>query len=80
MTSGTPVQTALAAARARVEVLTEGGRVGVEDLIFLADVEVRAEQARHQEIANLIAMLAAPAACPYPAKDVLTKLKELVKL
>jgi hypothetical protein len=79
MTIETPAQIALTAARAKVKALAETGR-GTDLLVPLAEVEVRAEQARQQEIANLIAMLSNPAACPYPARDVLDKLKELVKL
>lgn len=79
MTKETPVQVALATARAKVKRLIERG-VGTDLLVALADVEVRAEQARQQEIANLIALLANPAACPFPKQDVLDRIKELVTL
>lgn len=74
------VQAALNNARQRVEQSKARVGVGADTLIALADVEVRAEQARQQEIANLIAMLAAPAACPYPGNVVRDRIKELVNL
>lgn len=79
MTKETPAQIALVTARAKVKALIARG-AGTDLLIALADVEVRAEQARQQEIANLIAMLANPAACPFPARDVLDRIKELTNL
>lgn len=79
MTKETPAQVALVTARAKVKALIARG-VGTDLLIALADAEVRAEQARQQEMANLIAMLANPAACPFPARDVLDRIKELTNL
>lgn len=80
MAEETHAEVALDAARARVKRLNETNRVSPESLITLADVEVRAEQARQQELANLIALMATPAACPFPARDVLDRIKELVRL
>ena len=71
-------QTALATVRERVE--QYGSRLSSDTLVAFADAEVRAEQAKQQEIANLIAMLATPAACPFPSQDVLARIKELVNL
>lgn len=79
MTKETPAQATLKVARSRSKFLIERG-VGTDLLIALADVEVRAEQARQQELANLIALLANPAACPFPKQDVLDRIKELVTL
>lgn len=79
MTKETPAQVALATARAKVKALIARG-VGTDLLIALADVEVRAEQARQQELANMIAMMANPTACPYPAKVVLERIEELTNL
>lgn len=72
MTEKTHAEVALEAARSRSK--------STDLMIALADVEVRAEQARQQELANLIALLANPAACPFPARDVLDRIKELVRL
>ena len=79
MTKETPAQSALVTARAKVKALIARG-VGTDLLIALADVEVRAEQARQQEIANLIAMASNPVACPYPIRDVHDRVKELTNL
>jgi hypothetical protein len=79
MTEETPAQVALKVARSRSEDLIKRG-VGTDLLIALADVEVRAEQARQQELANLISLMANPPACPFPARDVLDRIKELVRL
>lgn len=79
MTKETPAQIALAKARVKVKAVIDRG-AGTDLLIALADVEVRAEQARQQEIANMIALLANPAACPFPKQDVLDRIKELVTL
>lgn len=70
-------QVALANAR---KIVSSVPHKRTETLIALADVEVRAEQARQQELANMIALLATPAACPFPAQDVRDRIKELVTL
>jgi hypothetical protein len=72
-------QAQLAVAAARVAVASAHTDRAVK-LVALADVEVRAEQVRQQELANMIAMLATPAACPYPRQDVLDRIKELTNL
>lgn len=48
--------------------------------VALADVEVRAEQAHQQELANMIAMASNPSACPFSSKFVLEKIKELSRI
>lgn len=79
MTKESPAQIALANARAKVKDLIETGR-GTDLLIPLAEVEVRAEQVRQQELANLIAMASNPSANPFPAQDVLARIKELTNI
>lgn len=79
MTKETPAQVTLAKARAKVKTLIERG-VGTDLLVSLADVEVRAEQARQQELANMIALASTPSACPFPKQDVLDRIKELTNL
>lgn len=78
MTKETPAQTALATLRKAVK--DRFSRLHVQDLAAAAEVEVRAEQVRQQELANMIAMLANPSACPYPKQDVLARIKELTNL
>jgi hypothetical protein len=77
MTQKNAAQEALTKARNSVN---GGPNRGVTQFLALADVEVRAEQAKQQEIANLIAMLATPAACPFPATVVHARIKELANL
>lgn len=78
MTKETPAQSALAILRKAVK--DRFSRLDVRDLAALADVEVRAEQARQQELANMIALLATPQACPYSSTVVLARIKELTNL
>jgi hypothetical protein len=52
----------------------------IEVLASVAELEVRAEQARQHELANMIAMAANPEACPFPRADVLIRIKELTNL
>lgn len=72
-------QAQLAVAKARAAVATAQNE-RVLKLIAFADVEVRAEQARQQELANMIAMASNPSACPYPIADVRIRIKELADL
>jgi DNA-binding protein H-NS len=52
----------------------------IEFLASIAELEVRLEQARQQELANMIALAANPSACPLPIQDVLARIKELTNL
>lgn len=51
-----------------------------ETLTRVAALEIREEQVKQQELANLIAMLANPAACPFPSVDILARIKELTNI
>lgn len=77
MSNETPLQSALTKMRDR---LTVGRNLGIHEFTACADVEARVEQARQQELSNMIAMLANTAACPYPSTVVLARIKELTNL
>lgn len=77
MTNENPLQSALKKMRDR---LAMGRNLGIAEFTACADVEARVEQARQQELGNMIAMASNPAACPFPKADVLARIKELTTL
>jgi hypothetical protein len=77
MAKENPAQLTVAKARQAVDATPN---TIVATLIALADVEARAEQAKQQELANMIAMVANPAACPFPITDVQARIRELTNL
>lgn len=53
---------------------------GYEAIARSAELELREEQLRQQELANMIAMASTPSACPFPSADVLNRIKELTNI
>lgn len=51
-----------------------------ESISRAAEIELKEEQLRQQELGNLIAMLSNPVACPFPGEDVRDRIKELANV